>query len=497
MISGHCITAAVRGIHKRGIRMNSKKKVIIAVCVLFVIAILNGVGCANKTVSDSTDTESIEEAESREETETQGQKQAANTKKEIDTSVDSDSQKSTEITTSEVDGMRVTLESSLFSEELRLTVEFPTETENETGNKTEDEAESGAGDEQDQAPSFGGSLGTALGLELFKSMMHLDEFAEKYEDFKYSTNTSSDSGSSIVCDFTKDIQKDIVQYYKDAVTSAVEDQSKKLEYSGAEIDDGFKEIKILTDADAFDKNTMLLSDDRMMYDIMYDSVMARIYIGSLESKIGILFADEKTGTVLYKYNRDDLQTAEKEAMHGLDESVDVSVEKNSDGTSTVYYYAKNAYGFYDLESIAADMELDHPYENEDFSDYQYEIDNEHSIIAVTCNDSDREVIAQYQLSRIDFIPDSNECFRTEDLDASVPVYAGMEHSEDYSKINILTKDDGLTELTASWYPQAAEEARRYYNYWQILKGIPASQRIDPEVVYVDIDSGEVLYTHEF
>lgn len=143
--------------------MNSKKKVIIAVCVLFVFAILNGTGCANKTVSDSTDTESIEEAESREETEVQGQ-EAADTEIEIDTDADSDSQKSTEITTSKAGGMRVTLESSLFSEEFRLTVEFPTETENGVGNKTEDESKSEAGDEKDQTYSFGESLGTMKSL---------------------------------------------------------------------------------------------------------------------------------------------------------------------------------------------------------------------------------------------------------------------------------------------------------------------------------------------
>lgn len=460
------------------------KRSIFIILLMFVIS--NGTGCLKKTVSDSGDAESIED------TEVQRNEEAISTEKEVDASADSESQDSSKITTSETDGMRVTLESSLLSEELRLTVEFLAEAENET-----EEADSETGEESEKAFSFGESLGTAFGLELFKSMMHMDEFAEKYEDFKYSTNSSSDSGNSIVCDYTKDIQKEIVQYYKDAIVSTVKDESRKLKYSGAEIDDGFKEIKILTDAGAFDRNAMLLSDGSMMNEIMYTSVMARIYIGNMESKISVLFAEEKTGAVLYKYNVDDLQSAEKEAMHGLDESVDVSVEKNPDGTSTVYYYAKNAYGFYDLESVADDMELDYPYENEDFSDYKYERDNERSIIAITCNDSDREVIAQYQLSRIDFIPDSNECFQTDDLDISEPVYVGMEHNEGYSKINILTKDDGNTELTASWYPQAAEEARRYYNYWQILKGIPASERIDPEIDYVDIDTGEVLYTHEF
>lgn len=434
--------------------------------------LFHGTGCASKDVSDNKDTAKahVSEEQSRSE----------------ETTVEAETDEpATTTVTSENETMRVVLESSLLSDELTMTVEFPekAEVENE--------------DETDKGYSLGKSLGESFGMELVVSMLGMDEFSEKYTGFKYSIVNSSDSGNSIICKFTKDMQKDIIQYFKDEVEDTVKDSTRTLNYSGTEIDDGFKEIRILTNADVFDKNIMLLSDSGMMQDIMYDSFMARIYLGNIEDKIKVLLADEKTGDVLYEYNSNDLEAAQKEAMHGLDQSKDVTMEVNPDGTSTIYYYAKENHDFNDLELLANDMELDYLYENEEFSDYKYEIDKEYSIIAITCNDSVREILAQYQLSRIDDIPDRNEDFHTEDPEWSGPVYTGMEHSEDYSNINILLENNGDAELTAILYPRPAEEARRYYHYYQILKGIPASERVDPKVDYVDIYTGETVYTHEF
>lgn len=451
------------------------KRVISAVICIFLL--LNGAGCAGKAVSAGKDIVNTDGAGE------QNQTEAAEVKDETtELSDESDGNGAAETVTSENDTMRVTLESSLLSKELTLTVEFL--------EKAEAETENGEEDETGQTSSLGGGFG----LELFVSLMGMDDFSKKYSEFEYSAISSSDSGNSIVCRFTKDIQKDIIQHYKDETADTVREWSGKLKYSGAEIDDRFKEIRILTDADTFDKNTMLLSDDGMIQDILYTCTMAGIYLGNIEKKAGILFADEQTGSILYEYNAEDRETAETEAMHSLDQSKDVTIEVNPDGTSTIYYYAKEKKGGYDLESLVKDMDLEHFYKMEEFSGYKYEIDGERYIAAVTCRDSVRDALAQYQLDRIDDIPENNENFRAED---SEPVYAGMEHSEDYSKINILTEDDGYIELTASLYPQAAEEAMRYYHYHQIMKGIPASERKDPEVDYVDIYTGEVIYTHEF
>lgn len=69
-----------------------------------------------------------------------------------------------------------------------------------------------------------------------------------------------------------------------------------------------------------------------------------------------IFLDRQAGVHANRYN--DMHDScfrskylchyETETMHGLDESKDVTIETNPDGTSAIYYYAKENKGGYNL-----------------------------------------------------------------------------------------------------------------------------------------------------